>query len=386
MSADLPATADFVVVGGGIAGASVAYELAAHGRVVVLERETLAGYHSTGRSAALLTENYGNAVIRRLTMESRSFFEQVPERFGSPPPLSPRGVLFVAREDQRAKAEVLLPESQALVPSIHALDAEGARRLCPVLRPDYVSMAICEPDAMDLDVAAIHQGYIAGLRRRGGMLLTDAEVMDLQHKAGNWVACCRQGKLETPILVNAAGAWCDQVGALAGAEPIGLVPRRRTAFTFAPPPGPAIDGWPIVIDIDEQFYFKPESGRVLASPADETAVPPQDVQPEEIDIAVAVDRLQRATVMEVPRILNRWAGLRTFAPDRTPVVGPDSRRAGLFWLAGQGGYGIMTAPAMAQAAASLICQGRLPASQVGIGLTAAALSPARLQRRGHRDA
>jgi len=372
-------TCDFLVIGAGIAGASVAYELAAHGRVILLERESVPGYHSTGRSAAVLTENYGNQIIRRLTIVSRAFFENPPDGFTSYPLVSPRGVLWVAREDQRETLAVMLAEAQQLVPTIHAVDVSEAKRLCPVLRKDYVVEAVLEPDAMDLDVNEIHQGFLRGCKRRNGEIVTNAEVTRLAQSGEGWVVHTAKEPFSTGIVVNAAGAWCDEIGKLAGARPIGLTPKRRTAILFDGPANSNLPSWPIVVDVDEQFYFKPESGRILASPADETPVPPCDVYPEDYDVALVMDRMAKATTLSVRHIRRKWAGLRSFVADRAPVVGMDVSLPGFFWLAGQGGYGIMTSPAMARAAATLIVERCLPQDLAASGLTPEDLSPARLQ-------
>lgn len=372
-------TCDFLVIGAGIAGASVAYELAAHGRVALLERESMPGYHSTGRSAAVLTENYGNRIVRRLTIASRRFFENPPDGFASYPLASRRGVLFVAREDQQETLAVMLAEARQLVPTIHAVDCSEAERLCPVLREGYVAEAALEPDAMDLDVNEIHQGFLRGLQRRNGEIVTDAGVRRLARSGDGWVVRTSKGPFSTGIVVNAAGAWCDEIGKLAGARPIGLTPKRRTAITFDGPANSDLQSWPIVVDVDEQFYFKPESGRILASPADETPVPPCDVHPEDYDVALAVERIEKATTLSIRHIRRKWAGLRSFVEDKAPVVGMDVSLPGFFWLAGQGGYGIMTSPAMARAAATLIVDRRLPEDLATSGLAPEDLSPARLQ-------
>ena len=372
---------DFVIIGAGIAGAAAAYELAAHGRVILLERESLPGYHATGRSAAVLTENYGNSIIRRLTVASRRFLENDPDGFASSPLVSPRGVLWIAREDQRDRLTTVLAEAQQLVPSIHAVDCGQARRLCPVLREEYLAAAVLEPDAMDMDVHAIHQGFLKGFRQRNGDLVTGAEVTRLVRSGDSWEVYTAKGRFHAGVVVNAAGAWCDELGRLAGARSIGLTPKRRTAFIFDGPTHYDLQAWPVVIDVDEQFYFKPESGRILASPADETPMPPCDVYPEDYDVALAVDRIEKAATLAVRHIRRKWAGLRSFVADKAPVVGMDVSLPGFFWLAGQGGYGIMTSPAMARAAASLIVDARLPADLAAAGLTPEDLSLARFQGR-----
>ncbi|HKA54251.1 MAG TPA: FAD-binding oxidoreductase [Candidatus Binatia bacterium] len=372
-------TCDFLVIGAGIAGASVAYELANHGRVILLERESLPGYHSTGRSAAVLTENYGNAIIRRLTVASRQFLQRAPEGFTSSPLLSPRGVLWIAREEQRDRLTAALGEARQLVPSIHAVDCTEAKRLCPVLRGDYLAAAVLEPEAMDMDVHAIHQGFLKGFRQRRGELVTTAEVKRLLRTAHTWEVYTAHEQFAAGVVVNAAGAWCDEVGKLAGARPIGLIPKRRTAFIVDGPATGDLSAWPVVIDVDEQFYFKPESGRLLASPADETPMPPCDVYAEDYDVALAVERIERATTLLIRHIRRKWAGLRSFVADKSPVVGMDRFLPGFFWLAGQGGYGIMTSPAMARAATGLMVEGRLPADLTAVGLRPEDLSPARYQ-------
>jgi D-arginine dehydrogenase len=235
-----------------------------------------------------------------------------------------------------------------------------------------------EPEAMDIDVHALHQGFLRGLKARGGRIVTDAEAHGIARAAGAWRVATPRGEFAAPILVNAAGAWADEVARLAGVPTIGLVPKRRTAFTIEPPAGMAIADWPLVVDVAESFYFKPESGRLLVSPADETPMPPCDVQPEEIDIAGAAARLEAATSIRVSRIVRKWAGLRSFVADKTPVVGFAPGADGFFWLAGQGGYGIQTAPAMGHLAAALVDGEEVPADLAGFGVEAAALAPARL--------
>jgi D-arginine dehydrogenase len=373
-------TCDFLVIGAGIAGTAAAYELANHGRVILLERESMPGYHSTGRSAAVLTENYGNAIIRRLTVASRGFLENAPDQFTSSPLVSPRGVLWIAREEQQETLAAMLSEAQQLVPSIHAIGRAEAKRWCPVLRNEYLAAAVLEPEAMDMDVHAIHQGFLRSFRRRNGELVVKAEVVRLSRVAETWEVYTAHERFTAGLVVNAAGAWCDEIGKIAGARPIGLIPKRRTAFIFDGPTQSDLSAWPVVIDVDEQFYFKPESGRILASPADETPMPPCDVYAEDYDVALAVDRIVKATTLAIRHIGRKWAGLRSFVADKAPVVGMDTLLPGFFWLAGQGGYGIMTSPAMARAATGLIVDGRLPADLAGMGLKAEELSPARFQK------
>jgi D-arginine dehydrogenase len=368
-------TCDIVVIGAGIAGASAAYELSASADVILLEAESQPGYHTTGRSAALFTETYGNLTVRTLTSASRAFYEAPPEDFGEHPLLTPRGTLFIVRQDQLGTLDAMLAGTEA----VGRIDAAEAVALNPALNPDYVAAAIHDPTAEDIDVHALHGGYLRGLRRRGGRLVTGAEVRALSREGGKWVAETRAGRHKAPIVVNAAGAWCDAVAGLAGVHPCGLVPKRRTAFTFDPPHGLDIAAWPATIDIDEQFYFKPDAGRLLGSPADETSSPPCDARPEELDVALGVDRIERATSLTVRRLVNRWAGLRSFVADKTPVVGMDPAAGGFFWLAGQGGTGIQTSPALARTVAALVTTGDLPADLIVRGLDKAMLAPDRLR-------
>jgi D-arginine dehydrogenase len=371
--------ADFVVIGAGMAGASAAYELAETARVIVLERESQPGYHTTGRSAALYAETYGNQVIRAITTASRALYMQPPPGFTEHPLLSPRGTVIIGRADQQASLDRAYEEGRQLVSSIRRLTGDEVRRMVPVLKPEHSVGAVLVPDDMDIDVHALHQGYLKGLRARGGQVVTDAELRGLKRAGGEWVLETTAGTFTAPVVVNAAGAWADVVGEMAGAAPIGLVPKRRTAITFDPPAGVDITRWPAVIDADEQWYIKPDAGRILASPADETPSQPCDAQPDEMDIAICVDRVMTATTLDIRRITHRWAGLRSFVKDKTPVVGFDDKVEGFFWLAGQGGYGIQTAPAMGRIAAALARGKPMPDDVAALGVSAADLAPQRLR-------
>jgi D-arginine dehydrogenase len=368
--------ADVIVIGAGIAGASVAAHLAEARRVVLLEREDRAGYHSTGRSAALFTEIYGNTTIRALTRASRQFLFDPPAGFAEGPLTRPRGCLYIASQSQLEALQTFAALSD-VAPATRALTVHDALALCPILREGYVAAALFEPDSSDIDVSALHQGYLRLFRRRTGRLITNAPVAGLEHGAGGWTVQAAAERFTAPILVNAAGAWADEVAALAGLTPIGLQPRRRTAVLVDPPAGMDISRWPFVSDAQEQFYFKPEAGSLFLSPADETPVEPSDAQPDEWDIAVAVERVEAVTTLQIARPKARWAGLRTFAPDRTPVAGFSDEGLGFFWLAGQGGYGIQTAPALSRTAAALILGAPLPADLQGLHAELPALSPGR---------
>jgi D-arginine dehydrogenase len=375
-------TADFLVIGAGMAGASAAAHLAAFGRVILLERESQPGYHSTGRSAALFSETYGNLVVRLLTRASRKFYDTQAGGLAEHPIMTPRGALFFAMPGQ----ERLLAEMWAELSPHHStmvhLDAGDARKLVPVLRPDKVVAAFHEPGEMDIDVHGLHGAYLRLLRRHGGRIVTDAPAVGLARHGGVWNASTPAGEFAAPVVVNAAGAWADEIAVLAGLPPIGIMPKRRTALIVAAPPGIDSAGWPITIDAGETGYFKPEAGKLLVSPADETPVPPCDVQPEELDIAIAIDRLTERTTIEVRQVERKWAGLRCFVADKTPVCGFDPLADGFFWLAGQGGYGIQTAEGLARSTARLIAANRLSDDLAGLGLDPAALSPARFRGRG----
>ena len=375
---------DFLVVGAGIAGASAAWALAEHGSVIVVERETSAGYHTTGRSSAQFLESYGNLSTRCLTRGARAFLEDPPEGFTESPLLSPRAALFFARADQIDDLHALYATVRALTREVALMDAGEVRDRVPVMRADYVAGGMFEPGSMDVDVHALHLGFLRAARRRGVRIVLDAEVESIEHRRARWHAGTRNGSYAAKVVVNAAGAWCDEVGRLAGAKPIGLVPKRRTAFTFDPPAGSDSHAWPLCIDVEEELYFKPDAGRLICSPADETPSPPCDAQPEDLDVAIAVDRLGKATTLEVNRIVSRWAGLRSFVSDHSLVIGPDTDLEDFHWVAGQGGYGIQTSPAVARTVAALATGGDVPADLLALGLKRSDIDPARLQR-GSRD-
>ena len=343
-------TSDFLIIGGGMAGISVAAELSQSGRVTLLEREAQPGYHATGRSAALYSAVYGNAAVRALSAASRSFFDVPPDGFCETALLTPRGVYFCATEEGRAALNEMMTGSNGLLRS--ASSAEMLAQI-PILKPDHAVAGLFEQDACDIDVAVLLQAYAKKARTAGTQIVTGAEAISIVRSGGNWRVATRDGDYFAPILINAAGAWADQVAQMAGAEPIGLSPLRRTAMLIDAPGDHDVRHWPCVIDAEESFYFKPDAGRLLLSPADESPSQPCDAQPEELDIAIAIDRFENATTARVTRPSHRWAGLRTFAPDRTPVIGFDRNTPGFFWLVGQGGYGIQTAPAAAKLAAAI---------------------------------
>lgn len=364
---------DIIVIGAGIAGASAAAELARTHRVLMLEREEFPGYHATGRSAALFSASYGNAAVRALSRASRDFFHAPPEGFAEHPLVKPRGALHVARSDQLARLEIFAAQCD-LAGSIETLSAQSARALCPILRPETAHAALFERDAADVDVHALHQGYLRQFRARGGVMALSAGVTALSRRDGQWRVSTGSDTALATIVVNASGAWADDIARLAGARPLGIQPCRRTALLVDMPQGLPGAAWPMVIDIEETFYLKPDADLLLISPADETPVAACDIQPDELDVAIAIARVQDATSLEIKRIRKKWAGLRSFAPDRAPVIGYDPLQPGFFWLAGQGGYGIQTAPCAAALAAALI-RDDLPAALAA--LPVAALRPHR---------
>ncbi len=374
---------DFIVVGAGIAGASAAYELQQHGSVVLLEREPLPGQHTTGRSAAFLVDSYAGLVVQKLTRASRNFFEQPPEGFADAPLVTPNSVLWIGREDQRASLDAALKAGREAGAEVREVSLAEAIEICPVLRDEYVAGAVLEPGAMHIDVAGLLEAFLRGFRRHGGTIVTKAEATRIERKGESWEIDAGGQIYRASFVVNAGGAWSDELGRLAGVRPIGLRPLRRTAITFDGPAGTDTRSWPLLIDADEDFYLKPEGAQLLASPCDETPSKPCDASPEDYDVALAADHVQRATTLEIRHIRNRWAGLRSFVADRSLVIGMEPEHPGFCWLAGQGGFGIMTSPAASRAAAELIVHGRLPRDLLALGMTESMLSPSRLSR-AHR--
>ena len=369
---------DVVVIGAGIAGASLGHFLAPYRRTVLLERESQPGYHSTGRSAALFFESYGTPQVRALTLASRAFLDAPPAGFADGPILSPRGALLVAAPGEDAGLAEAWDVLRATSPRGELLDARAARALVPALREDSVLGAAYEPDAADIDVHRLHHGFLRSVRRSGGSIVGDAEVTAIarDERRGVWRVNAGSARYEAPVVVDAAGAWCDRVAALAGARPIGLVPKRRSIFTFAPPGDADSARWPLFGGLGDSWYVKPDAGMLLGSPANADPVEPKDVQPEELDIALAIDRIERATTLVV-RPRRTWAGLRSFVADGDLVGGFADDAPGFFWLAAQGGYGIQTAAAMGEACAALVRGEPLPARIAAFGVTADALAPSR---------
>ncbi len=369
---------DVAVVGGGIAGTSVAYFLAEHCSVVVLEREATLGVHSTGRSAAIFTECYGDPVVRQLAIASRGFLEQTTPGFSDQPLLSDRSILFIATLAQAVRMELHLEDYRSMVPDVRRLRPKEAVALCPALDGPRLAGAIHEPEARDLDVHALHMGYQRGIRERGGEIRPGFAVDRVTRADEEWVIASGEAEITAAVLIDAAGAWCDVVAALAGAPPVGLVPKRRTAFSFDSA-GWEVHRWPMVIDLDEQFYFKPEGTGLLGSPADEMPMEPHDVRHREEDVALGIERIEAATTLSIRSVRNAWAGLRSFVVDKRPVNGWDDSVPGFYWLAGQGGSGIKTSPAMGRYAAALVLRRTPPAGFAEAGLNPEALGVSRLR-------
>lgn len=371
---------DIVIFGAGIAGASVAWRLAGQRSVLLLEREAQPGYHSTGRSAAMFMESYGPPAVRALTRASRAFYEHPPEGFATAPLMQPRGALYLATPGQEALMAQTRAELAATCPGLEVLDARTTLERVPCLRPEMVHGALYDPGAQDIDVHALHQGFLRGFRQQGGELRTSATLTQASHDGQGWALQFSDGQtLRARTVVNAAGAWADELAGLFGAAPIGLVPHRRSAFTFKAPEGVDVSGWPAVVGMDESYYFKPDAGQLLGSPANADPTVAHDVVPEELDIATGIYQIESVSTLTIRRPGSTWAGLRSFVPDGEMVIGWDGACPGFFWLAAQGGYGIQSAAGASALADALLRNVALPADLVQHGVEAAALSPARLR-------
>ena len=373
-------TYDVIVVGAGMAGASVAYELATDRRVLLLETESQPGYHSTGRSAAVYIPTYDahNRALFTLTRASRGQLEAPAAEFHAGGLLHPRGLLYIGSRDELTALRGVYEALVAGFPAIRWVDRAFIKGILPQLADEYSGNAVFDADVADIDVHGLHQAYLRGLRHRGGEVLCGAEVVAVERRGGLWQVTAGGQDWSAPVLVNAAGAWADRVAELAGVAKVGLQPMRRTAILIEPPPGAVISGWPAAAEFKGSFYFKPDAGLVMASPADETPSAPCDAQPEELDIAYAAHFVEQALDMQVERVRNSWAGLRCFVADRTPVVGYAQDAEGFFWLAGQGGHGIQIAPATARLAAALLRAQPLPDDLLQLGFDPAWVAPERL--------
>ncbi|MQA07756.1 MAG: FAD-dependent oxidoreductase [Pseudonocardiaceae bacterium] len=356
----MPETCDVVVIGGGMAGVSVGYQLAGERRVVLLEAERMPATHATGRSAATYLASYGSRPVRALTAASRTRFDELADRFELPAPLRPRPVLWVASDEHSALAARGLLDEQP--DTLHELDAVRAREYCPVLNPGAVRFAALDEGSEDIDVLAVHQAYLRGFRERGGQLRTSAPVRGIGRRGSGWRVHAGDHVLDCELVVNAAGAWADRIAGLAGVPGVGLVPKWRTLFT-SPVGGDA--PWhptaPLIADAAERCYLKPEGTGVLASPADAEPCEPGDARADELGIARALEEINRLTVLGLRTVHRSWAGLRTFSPDGAPVVGWWPEYPGFAFFAGQGGYGIQMAPALAAFGAAVFTGASPPA-------------------------
>ena len=363
---------DIMVIGAGIAGATVAAHLSPDHRVALIEAEEAAGYHTTGRSAAIWILNYGPPDVRVLTGASREFFANPPPGFADAPILNQRAVVFLAPPDQAGRLQIMLNEGTGL----RETSVAEIQKLVPALRSGYAVGAAIEDDAFDMDVAQLHQGFLRQMRAAGGVLALRSRTGRIEWQNGQWQVETAGGRLfQAPVIVNASGAWGDEVAIQAGVQPLGLVPKRRTGCVIDPVPWePA--AWPMVNDVDHTWYIRPEARtKIMVSPADETDMHPHDVAPDELDVAIAIDRMQQALTIDVKRVEHSWAGLRTFTPDRNLAFGWDRHAQGFFWCVGQGGYGIQTSPAAGRLVADVI-SGRDPGPA---GRILPTVNPARFQ-------
>ncbi|WP_457421346.1 NAD(P)/FAD-dependent oxidoreductase [Roseateles sp. P5_E7] len=369
---------DCIVIGAGIAGASVAASLAGEASVAVLETEPHAGYHSTGRSAALYSALYGNATIRALTRASLGYFRTPSQGMVKQALLRERHTLFLVGAGQEGMVAGFTADADVRERTT-ALSVDEVLARVPLLQRDRIAGALLDATSADIDVDLLHQGFLRTARAAGAQLHLGTGLQALEREGGSWLAHTAAGSFRAGVVINAAGAWADGVAAMAGIAPVPLQPLRRTAVLIELPDGVDAALWPAVVAIDESQYFKPDAGLLLISAADETPSPPCDAQPEELDVAIAVDRFEMLTGQPVRRVRQRWAGLRVFSPDRSPVIGFDASASGFFWCAGQGGYGIQTSPALGRAAAALALGRALPQDLVDMGVAAQQLSPQRFR-------
>ena len=342
-----PITCDVVIIGGGIAGVSAAARLSASLNVCVVETEASLAYHSTGRSAAMFIRNYGPPAVRALNILAEPFYRN-PEGFSDTALLSPRGEMTVDCGDEAAFAEYA-KGSTGLV----KLSAEETVKMVPILRPDLVRGALYEPDASDIDVHQLMSSFTKLARANNTLINTNHKVQALTPIHGGWEVDVGVATYHAAVIVNAAGAWADKIAHMAGVTPMNITPKRRSAV-LVPTPNVDCSAWPLTVPASETWYIRPDTGRLMISPADEDPVEAQDIHPDEMVLAEGIDRFEQDTTMKVTRVEHRWAGLRSFAPDKNPVAGFAPDADGFFWLAGQGGYGIQTSPALSQLAADLI--------------------------------
>lgn len=376
-----PAATRTVVIGAGIAGASAAAALAARapGTVTLVEQEPLPAHHASGRSASLLNETSGHPMVCALAHLSRPFFEHPPAGFADHPLLTPRGLLWVGESGDEPLLDALAAAARRINPNVRRIDAAAVNEVVDDWSPFAVAAGgVFEPDAMSIDTAAVIAGFLRSFQQHGGTTLLTHEAVHCEQRAdSSWLVHTSHGTLPADHVVNAAGAWADIVATRAGLDPLGMRALRRTA-ALVPAPD-SIAHWPLVMDIAGRYYCEPEPGGLLVSPADETPTEPCDAQPDELDVALALDRVREATRLPLRSVRRAWAGLRTFAPDRAPVLGPDPTAPGFWWYAGQGGAGIKTAPAMGNLLARMVHGEPLGTDAAELGVDASTLGPARLR-------
>lgn len=364
---------DVIIIGAGIAGVSLAAQLPTGVKAIVLDMEERPAYHTTGRSAAVYEPNYGPAPMLAFTRASQPFFLAPPQDFGSAPLFTPRSVLFIEAEGQAAHTEKLL----ALGEGLHELTFDQAKTLCPVLNADYVKRVFEDRGTGDLDVDLLHGGFLRQFKANGGIVVLNAEVQSATRRNGQWHVTTPQGEFSAPSVVNAAGAWGDVIAGRFGVKPLGLTPKRRSIGVVPAPDVPGFERFPMITDMGETWYAKPQSGKLIVSSADATPVDPHDAYADDMAIAEGIERLMHATSIEVSRLEHSWGGLRTFTPDGSPAIGFDKHVEGFFWLVGQGGYGIQSSPALGRTAAAMVTGNALPADVMAAGLDLATISPNR---------
>jgi D-arginine dehydrogenase len=370
------------VVGGGIIGASAAAFASRHYKTILVEQESVVGYHSSGRSAAVLLPSYGGPSARALTAASRDFLSNPPSGFSDSSLIGPRGALFIAPPGRTHLLQEWAGPGEGSARGTKLLTPAQVADVVPILRTAEISQALYIPEVVDIDAAALLQGFVKSLRANGGTLLVNARVGAILHSSSGWTVETSAGTVCAKMLVNAAGAWADAVAELAGVAPKGLVPTRRTMFLIDAPESVNVSAWPLVADVDETFYFKPDAGRLAVSPADRAESKADDVLAEDLDVAIGVERFEAATTMTVRRVRHQWAGLRTFAPDNEPIVGFDPAAPDFVWAAGFGGFGVQASVGAGRCCEALLRGESLPARLQDCGADLGMLSPKRLSRAG----
>lgn len=370
---------DFIIIGGGIIGLSSAYELSKTFSVLVLEQEEHHGYHATGRSAAVFSPSYGSdrPALFALSNASSSFFYHPPKDFCKYPLLAHRGLMLIADKYKQKKLLLQFLEMKKLMPDLELISKEEINQKLPLLTSNYTDKAIYDDNVYDVDVNALQEGFISGIRKQGGVLKTSQQVLSLFQKDNHWIIETNENSYKTSTVVNAAGAWADEIAKKAGVSPVGIQPLRRTAILINSVDPLCLEKWPLTVEIDECFYIKSDAGNVLISPADETLSLPCDAQPEEIDVAFAAHWAEVSLGVTVKKINSSWSGLRTFVEDRIPVIGYSKDKKGFFWIAAVGGYGIQTSPAIGRLSVSLILHKGIPEDMSELGLKENDISPAR---------